>query len=55
MLTERDGAGTITQLRVEVPGLASLSSADEQKALRLLTIRITWDGDENPAVWATPG
>jgi hypothetical protein len=51
----QDGAGAVTDLRLRVPGLAALSVADEQKALRLLTIRITWDGDETPAVWAPLG
>lgn len=55
VLSERNGSGAVTDLRLQVPGLAARSAADEQKALRLLTIRITWDGNDSPAVWAPLG
>jgi hypothetical protein len=48
-----DGERAITALRVKVAGLASRD--DEIAALRELVLRITWDGEKAPAVWAPLG
>jgi hypothetical protein len=47
------GAGAITNLKVKVP---MPEYAEPQRTfLRQLTIRITWDGDAQPAVWSPLG
>ena len=52
---ERAGSGAVTDLRLRLPGGASLPEAEERELLRRLTIRITWDGADHPAVWAPIG
>ena len=47
------GERAITAIRVKVEGLASRE--DQVAALRELAIRITWDGETAPAVWAPLG
>jgi len=47
------GAGAITNLKIKVP---MPEYAEPQRAfLRQLTIRITWDGQAQPAVWSPLG
>jgi hypothetical protein len=45
--------GAITGIRIRVNGLAS--KAEQWAALRELTIRMHWDGETSPAVWAPLG
>jgi len=48
-----DGEGAITAIRVKVS--AAASREEEIQMLRELAIRITWDGEKTPAVWAPLG
>jgi len=48
-----DGQGAITALSIKVP--AAASREDEIQLLRELALRITWDGEAAPAVWAPLG
>ncbi|MBM4017830.1 MAG: DUF2961 domain-containing protein [Planctomycetes bacterium] len=48
-----EGEGAVTALRVKVAGLASREG--EIAALRELALRITWDGEARPAIWAPLG
>ncbi|MCX5676961.1 MAG: DUF2961 domain-containing protein, partial [Planctomycetota bacterium] len=48
-----DGPGAITALRIKAP--AAASREEEIQMLRELAIRITWDDEKSPAVWAPLG
>ncbi|MBE3096703.1 MAG: DUF2961 domain-containing protein [Planctomycetes bacterium] len=48
-----DGPGAITALRIKMP--AAASREEEIQMLRELAIRITWDDEPSPAVWAPLG
>lgn len=52
-IAQLEGARAITAIRVRKP--AFTGRADEIDALRALAIRITWDGDARPSVWAPLG
>jgi hypothetical protein len=52
-VAELSGPRAITAIRVKVP--AAASREDEVQMLRELAIRITWDGEKAPAVWAPLG
>jgi len=47
-----DGPGAITALRIKMP---AASREEEIQMLRELAIRITWDDEKSPAVWAPLG
>jgi hypothetical protein len=48
-----DGPRAITAIRVKMP--AAASKEEEIAALRELAIRISWDGEKTPSVWAPLG
>jgi hypothetical protein len=48
-----DGPRAITAIRVRMP--AAASKEEEIAALRELAIRISWDGEKTPSVWAPLG
>jgi hypothetical protein len=48
-----DGPRAITAIRVKMP--AAASKEEEIAALRELAIRISWDGEKAPSVWAPLG
>jgi len=49
------GPRAITALRVKVDLAALADRAEQVAALRELVLRITWDGEKNPAVWCPLG
>jgi len=48
-----DGPGAITTIRAKVDNLPS--SPDDRTVLREMILRIRWDGEETPSVWAPFG
>jgi hypothetical protein len=47
------GSGAVTALKVKFP--LPTDPAEQKNLLRQLAVRITWDGDKEPAVWAPLG
>jgi hypothetical protein len=52
-VAQLDGPRAITAIRVKMP--AAASKEEEIAALRELAIRISWDGEKTPSVWAPLG
>jgi len=52
-LADLDGPQAITQFKIKVP--LPQDSEQQRRLLRELAVRITWDDDEEPAVWAPLG